>query len=241
MARKGSLIDVRSRRALPAGEFEFRASETNPNSVHFEGYASVFGNGYDVYGGPTRGGWTETVDPHAFDVTLKSNPDVVFLVNHDGLPLARTRSGTLHLSADKHGLFVDTDLDTTDPHVQSLAVKMRRGDLDQMSFGFVTKSDYWSDDETKRTLLEVSLHQGDVSVVTFPANPATDAELNMLRALEYVSGLDEEKVLAEVRDLDLSPEQRRNLKARLVQVAQLADPPKKKTLSLAEALRITGA
>lgn len=236
MARKGSLIDVRSRRMLPIGEFEFRAA--SDTSVHFEGYASVFSTGYDVYGGPSRGGWTETVDPHAFDVTLKSNPDVVFLVNHDGLPLARTRSGTLHLSADKHGLFVDTDLDTTDPHVQSLAVKMRRGDLDQMSFGFVTKSDYWSDDETKRTLLEVSLHQGDVSVVTFPANPATDAELNMLRSLEYIAGLDEEDALAELRGLDLTPDQRARAKARFARLAQQIDPPKKKTLSLAEAQRI---
>jgi HK97 family phage prohead protease len=241
MKRHGSLIDVRCRHSIALTGVEFRAVDSGSDTVHFEGYASVFNKPYDVWGGPSRGGWTETVDPHAFDATLKTNPDVVLLVNHEGLPLARTRSNTLKLSVDKHGLLVNADLDTTDPDVQRIVPKMKRGDLDEMSFGFITKSDMWSEDDTRRTLLEVSLVNGDVSLVTYPANPATTAELNMLRSLEYISGLDEDAVAAELRSLDLSADQRSAAKARLAQLAQRLDPPKKKTLSLAEALRITGA
>jgi hypothetical protein len=50
---------------------------------------------------------------------------------------------------------------------------MRRGDLNQMSFGFRTIEDDWSQDMTSRTLRALDLHNGDVSVVTYPANPNT--------------------------------------------------------------------
>ena len=51
---------------------------------------------------------------------------------------------------------------------------IRRGDVDQMSFGFRTKKDEWDDTNPNniiRTLVEVELF--DVSPVTYPAYPAT--------------------------------------------------------------------
>jgi HK97 family phage prohead protease len=239
------LIDAPARRTLPIGEFEFRANAGS--TVHFSGYASVFDAPYDIWGGPSKGGFSEKVDKRAFDATLKAKPAVHFLVNHEGLPLAATRSGTLHLNTDSHGLLVNTDLDTRDPDVQRVMTKMERGDLNEMSFGFITKRDEWrnakgeqDDMGAYRTLLEVSLHHGDVSIVNFGANPATSAELNMLRSLEYIAGLDEETALAEIRSLELTPDQRAAAKVRLAKIAQRLDPPKKKTLSLAEAKRLIG-
>jgi HK97 family phage prohead protease len=153
------------------------------------GYASTFNQPYDM------GWYTESVDPAAFRRTLAQNPDVRLLVNHAGLPLGRTTSGTLRLGTDDKGLTVSADLDLSDPDVASLVPKMKRGDLNQMSFAFRTIEDIWENDMSKRTMLALDLDDGDVSVVTYPANPgasaairsdgpAIDAITSAMRALE---------------------------------------------------------
>jgi phage portal protein BeeE len=73
-------------------------------------------------------------------------------------------------------------LDPSDPDVQRLLPKMRRGDLDEMSFAFRvagSQGDSWDygTDRTLRTIREASLSGGDVSVVTYPANPSTSVSL----------------------------------------------------------------
>ena len=107
--------------------------------------------------------------------SVRSNDDVRLLVNHDGITLARTRSGTLELHSDDTGLFVRAPLDRKSPTVQSLTSAMERGDMDEMSFAFRALDQEWNDDYTERRINEVKLY--DVSVVTFPANPATVAQL----------------------------------------------------------------
>jgi HK97 family phage prohead protease len=144
-------------------------------------------------------GWyRETVHPDAFKRSLGQKPDVRLLVNHGGLPLARTTSGTLTLDTDASGLRVSAQLDPSDPDVAGLLPKMRRGDLNQMSFGFRLMGDdgdEWSKDMTQRTLRTLDINDGDVSVVTYPANPnakvgvrsdgyALDAVASALRFLE---------------------------------------------------------
>lgn len=153
-----------------AAAFELREASDGPT---LEGYAAMFDQDYDL--GPFR----ERIDSGAFKRTLGTGPDVRLLINHDGEPLARTKSGTLDLSTDSTGLHVRARLEPSDPDVQRLLPKMRRGDLDQMSFAFrVPKGgDSWSDDFTQRTLHNIELQGGDVSVVTFPANPATSASV----------------------------------------------------------------
>ena len=144
------------------------------------GYAATFNQLYDL--GPFR----EKIDPAAFTRTLEGAPDVRLLIDHEGQPLARTKSGTLRLSVDNIGLRIDANLDPTDPDVQRLSPKMRRGDLDQMSFAFRVPAggDAWSDDYSERTLREINLQGGDVSVVTYPANPATTVTM---RALDLIA------------------------------------------------------
>jgi len=174
-------------RRMAVSDLEFRESA---DTLTLTGYASTFGQPYDM------GWYTETVDGDAFKRTLGTKPDVRLLINHEGLPLARTTSGTLTLDTDKHGLIVLAELDVSDPDVAALAPKMKRGDLNQMSFAFRTTEDIWENDMTKRTLLALDLNDGDVSVVTYPANPnatvairsagvpAIDAISSALRALE---------------------------------------------------------
>jgi HK97 family phage prohead protease len=179
---KEALIDAPERRGIPTSQFDVRSEG---NELKFEGYASTFDAPYDIYGGPPSG-WHEIVTREAFKKTLTEKPDLHLLINHEGMPLARTKSGTMQLLTDNHGLLVRANLDRRDPMVQSLQVKMERGDMDQMSFAFRVKKQTWSDDETHRYLDEVSLHKGDVSVVNFGANPTTSATIRS--AIELLAG-----------------------------------------------------
>jgi HK97 family phage prohead protease len=145
---------------------ELRASADGTSLV---GYASVF----DSPSEPLP--WIEYVKRGAFAKTLEADADVRLLMDHEGIPLARTKSGTLRLSEDEVGLRVEADLDPENPMARGVMSAMKRGDLSQMSFAFRTIRDSWSDDRSTRELEEVELF--DVSVVTFPAYEATTAEL----------------------------------------------------------------
>jgi len=159
-------------------------------TITLTGYASTFNQPYSM------GWYTESVDPGAFRRTLGQQPDVRLLINHGGLPLARTASGTLTLTTDSHGLIPTARLDPADPDVAGLVPKMRRGDVDQMSFGFYVTEDIWENDMTQRTLLACDLDDGDVSVVTYPANPNATAGLR-------AAGPSAEAVIAALRALEM--------------------------------------
>lgn len=130
------------------------------------------------------GGFREQILPGAFAEALQKD-DVRLLINHDGLPLARTASKTLELSEDARGLAFAADLEPADPDVQRLLPKLKRGDLSQMSFAFAIRpggQDWAKDDHGQivRTLKRLRLF--GVSVVTYPAYPQTDVGLRELRA-----------------------------------------------------------
>ncbi|HEY6116209.1 MAG TPA: HK97 family phage prohead protease, partial [Candidatus Dormibacteraeota bacterium] len=237
MVDRRQLRDSPERRGIASGQFELRQQG---GQLLLTGYASVFNSPYDVYGGPPYG-WTEDVDPHAFDVTLAARADAHLLINHDGMPLARTKSGTLKLSTDTTGLHVEAGLEPSDPDVQRLMPKMNRKDMDEMSFGFRVKNDEWNEDYTQRRLLEVSLHKGDVSVVNFGANPATSAQLNSASdALELLAALDPEAAMAELRsdgvDLERLTRARDNVLALHRQMKPAAKTPGRLTLAEARAI-----
>lgn len=162
--------DIEKRGGIPA---EIRADETG---VKVSGYAAVFNQEANI-GGYFR----EVILPGAFRKALGAS-DVPFLINHSGLPLARTRSGTLKLSEDSHGLKIESELDADDPDVMRVVPKMKRGDLDKMSFAFRATVQRWDDtqDPPLRTVEEVELF--DVSIVTDPAYEGTEIGLRSLEA-----------------------------------------------------------
>jgi hypothetical protein len=130
-------------------------------------------------------GWyTETVRSGAFTKTLAENPDVRYLINHDGLPLARTTSGTLDLSQDSTGLHSRARVNMARGDVRDMVYALRDGDADQMSFGFRVVKQQWGEDYATRSLDELSLANGDVSVVTYPANPNTSVSVRARQVLE---------------------------------------------------------
>jgi HK97 family phage prohead protease len=199
--------------------FEMRDDSATGAPV-LQGYAATFNQEYDL--GPFR----ERIAPGAFTRSLGSGADVRLLVDHTGQPLARTKSGTLKLSSDGVGMRAEATLDPTDPDVQRLLPKMRRGDLDQMSFAFrVPKGgDSWSDDMSLRTLNEVNLAGGDVSVVTYPANPATSVSVRA-HDLHEARCVFVERAVAEMRTGALSPENLAKLRDILAELSSTPNPP----------------
>lgn len=161
---------------------EIRASgvraelRAEPEGIRVSGYAAVFNQEADI------GGWfREVIAPGAFTEAI-GRDDVVFLINHDGLPLARVRAGegTLTLTQDDHGLRMETVLDADDPDVRAIVGKMQRGDLDKMSFAFLPEKQEWDEtqDPPLRRITQARLY--DVSIVTTPAYDGTEIGLRAL-------------------------------------------------------------
>ena len=145
------------------------ARQAEDGTMRLSGYAAVFND--DSVPLP----FIERIAPGAFRKTLTETPDVRLLINHEGLPLARTKNGTLRLKEDETGLYMDADLPDTQA-ARDLYTLVERGDVDQMSFAFRVIRQKWNEGRTERTLTELSLADGDVSVVTYPAYPTTTVE-----------------------------------------------------------------
>lgn len=198
-----------ARRVVDHVACEFRAGDGG--GVTFDGVASVVDTPYTVH--DMFGEFSETMGKGAFNKTLKERDDVRLLVNHDGVPLARTRSGTLKLAATPD-LRAVAELDPDNPTVQEIRSAMSRGDMDQMSIGFRVTRQEWNGDYTERLIREVQLF--DVSVVTFPASPTTNATLRSV-----------DELIASIERGDLSEDEVRRaiatLEARLTTVPAAPD------------------
>jgi HK97 family phage prohead protease len=199
-AMRGATIDpmttaVETRR-ITVNEFELRDLGEG-DGMHFTGYAAVFNSDSEPLP------FIERIAPGAFASSLASRNEVKLFVNHDtSRVLASKRAGTLRLSEDAHGLRVEADLPpTTDG--KDLAILMRIGTVDSMSFGFSVPSggDTWSPDGATRELREVRLHE--VSIVTaFPAYTATSAGVRSLDNLAAATGADVSQLDAAITKLE---------------------------------------
>ena len=161
--RSGS--ELMEKRAVVA---ELRVAQDQENLL--TGYSAV----YNVWSN-SMVGFEERITEGAFDRAIEEQQDVRALWNHDpNFVLGRTKSGTLKLSSDSHGLKVDINPPDTQ-WAKDLVESVRRGDVDQMSFGFIVRKDKWYEDRdtgiAKRELIDVDLF--DVSPVTYPAYPET--------------------------------------------------------------------
>lgn len=140
-----------------------------------EGYAAIFEQLSEELWG-----FREKIRKGAFTNVIRD--DVRALFNHDAnFVLGRNRAGTLKLEEDDKGLRIEIDPPNTQA-ARDLLESIRRGDVNQMSFMFTTKTDEWKkeDDGTiTRTLVELE-RLLDVSVVTFPAYPQTSASARCL-------------------------------------------------------------
>ena len=136
-----------------------------------EGHAAVFNQWSEELGYIFP--FKERVLPGAFTESIGSD-DVRALFNHDpNYVLGRNRSGTLDLVESEQGLLVRIYPPDTS-WARDLNISIDRGDISQMSFGFLVLEDRWGHEDGMdiRELCKVKLF--DVSPVTFPAYPQTD-------------------------------------------------------------------
>ena len=155
------------RRTFTVRNIETREAEDG--TMRMAGYAAVFNE-------PSLPlPFIERIAPGAFSKTLKETPDVRLLANHEGLPMARTKNGTMRLYEDETGLYFEAELANTQ-EARDLYTLVARGDVDQMSFAFRVIRQKYNEDRSERLLTEVSLADGDVSIVTYPAYPTTSVE-----------------------------------------------------------------
>ena len=161
-----------------AERLEIRAAEDGTGLLHFEGFASVYNRGYEMW--DMFGPYTEQVSSGAGADSLKRDDlDVPFVLAHDSLRrIARTTNGSLTLAEKEvdgvEGLHVDApQLDASDSDVAYIAPKLRSGLIDEMSFRFRINAGQWSPDWTEYHIDEYDIHRGDVAIVGYGANPHT--------------------------------------------------------------------
>jgi len=155
------------RRTFTVRDIETR--ESDDGTMRMAGYAAVFNEASLPLP------FIERIAPGAFAKTLQETPDVRLLANHEGLPMARTKNGTMRLYEDEKGLYFEAELANTQ-EARDLYTLVARGDVDQMSFAFRVIRQKYNEDRSERLLTEVSLADGDVSIVTYPAYTATSVE-----------------------------------------------------------------
>ena len=170
----------RELRMLPMTEL--RIADSDGGGATIEGHAAVFDSWSETLGGIFP--FKEIVRKGAFNESIGKD-DIRALFNHDpNYVLGRNRAGTLELVEDDIGLRVKiTPPDTS--WAKDILTSIRRGDITQMSIGFIVEDDQWStkDGMDVREIRKVQLF--DVSPVTFPAYTATDVGV---RAMQEYDG-----------------------------------------------------
>ena len=158
-------MEKRQLRSVPT-KFETREDGENPT---IEGYFAVFNSNYEI-----APGMSESIAPGAFSRTLAN--DVRALINHDTtLVLGRTKANTLELREDSHGLWGKISINPNDRDAMNLYERVKRGDVDQCSFGFDLKeqdTEIRDDGAVHWTIKDLDFFE--VSCCTFPAYEQTN-------------------------------------------------------------------
>lgn len=158
----------RTMRQVRSAPTDFQVREENDN-LAIEGYFAVFDSDYEIFDG-----MSESIAPGAFSSSIAG--DIRALVNHDTtLVLGRTKAGTLQLREDNHGLWGHIDINPKDGDAMNLYERVKRGDVNQCSFGFDIReeeTDFLPDGSIHWTIKDVELFE--VSCCTFPAYEETN-------------------------------------------------------------------
>lgn len=161
-------------RFFDTGSLEVRGADKAGNLVEITGTPVVYNRWYPVV--DRKGEFQEKMAPGVAANVLKG--DTRFLFNHDGLPLARTASGTLRLEDTPTALRCIPTLDIRQRAANDLVIAVERGDISQMSVGFSVGpgGDQWNSRRDERSVTRFKT-MPDVSAVTYPASPATSLEI----------------------------------------------------------------
>ena len=189
IGKEEKFIDMKNKeiRTIDVQDLELRMDGDNPVVV---GYGAVFNSMSN-----DLGGFREYIGSEAFEGRLED--DVRFLINHDGMPLARTTNGTLRLSVDERGLKYEAKLNPNVSTSRDLMELLKDGTINQSSFAFIVEDDSWEmkDGMNVRTINKVS-RLYDVSAVTYPAYNEASSSV-ALRSMEQWQEKEEAKKLEE--------------------------------------------
>jgi len=141
------------------------------------GYIAVFNSQANL------GDFDEVIRPGAFAKTLATGTNIRALSNHDVHALVgTTKSGTLQLREDAHGLAFTLSLPDTS-HGRDLSILVDRGDVAGCSFGFrvAPGGDRWEQrgKQMVRELLTVDL--AEITLTSDPAYQDTSVALRSYR------------------------------------------------------------
>lgn len=145
-------------------KFETREAD---GEMYISGYFAVFNSEYEMWPGAV-----ESIADSAFEGALAD--DIRCLIDHETrLVLGRNKAGTLTLKTDSRGLWGEVRINPNDQDAVNLYERVKRGDVDQCSFGFEILDEEFVDrgDSVKWIIKKVKLYE--VSVVTFPAYEET--------------------------------------------------------------------
>ena len=163
------------------GKLQTRADNNETDEMKISGYFVVFNSETKLFEN-----YYEEISDKAFkDIDLT---DIRALADHDTAKvLGRTKSQTLSLTVDDKGLYGEITINKNDSEAVNLYERVKRGDIDQCSFGFNILDetmDTRADGSTKWTITEIELFE--VSVVTFPAyqDTAVEARSEQMKQLE---------------------------------------------------------
>lgn len=146
----------------------------DPNTARFRGYAYTIDQRYGVT--DWLGEYDERIGPGASSKTLREQASIPMLRNHDpNYVFANTQSQTSQLADDGTGLLNLAALDRRQTYTNDMCISLQRGDIAKMSFSFRAMADEWNETYDDRLVRELKLY--DTSIVTYPANPHTTAEL----------------------------------------------------------------
>ena len=153
--------------------------ELRSDGKKLHGYAAIFNSETDL------GGFVEVIRNGAFRKSLEGSSNIRALYHHQGdALLGTTRSKTLKLREDPHGLAFELDLPAT-THGKDLAILVERGDVAGCSFGFRVRDggDRWEQRGAQlvRELLDVEL--SEVTLTADPAYADTSVALRTRKAI----------------------------------------------------------
>lgn len=158
-----------------------RAERDKADAPRITGHAAIFGARSE-----NLGGFREIILKGAFDDVLSQDVRALFNHNNDKV-LGRTSAGTAAIGVDERGLWYEISPPDTS-YVRDLLVLLERGEVTQSSFAFSIDrdGDSWGEDGDGVLIREVRKVSRlyDVSPVTYPAYPQTDAAKRSMR--EYL-------------------------------------------------------
>jgi|GEM_PF-494402 len=202
---------------LRNSKIEFRVDNQDGQTMSVSGYVNKTGEWSEVLGNTTK--FVERIAPGAFAKALQNaTNDIDFLAEHnDKLILASTRNGSLKLTEDNNGLYMEATIAPTSWGKDYYQL-IQDGILRNMSFGFVALKDSWDvreDGVYERTIEDLELVE--VSVVK---NPAYSQSTIAARGIDVVEDV---KIPSEVLENRQKTEKETRGVEKMIKITENAD------------------